>query len=75
MVIKIEENNDIFYAGGDAVVHLAKPKHKKYSKAFVWGHSFSMYVSYDRFLNPPSSVRNCAHFGRHHLHSPNCVRT
>ena len=42
MIIKIEENNDIFYAGGDAVVHLAKPKHKKYSKAFVWGHSFSM---------------------------------
>ena len=42
MVIKIEENNDIFYAGGDAVVHLVKPKHKKYSKTFVWGHSFSM---------------------------------
>ena len=31
----IEENNDIFRAGGDALVYLAKPMHKK---AFVWGH-------------------------------------
>ena len=63
MVIMMEENNDIFYAGGDTLVYLAKPKHKKYSETFVWGHPFSMSVSYDRFLNPPSSVRNCAHFG------------
>ena len=42
MVIMMEENNDIFYAGGDTLVYLAKPKHKKYSETFVWGHPFSM---------------------------------
>ena len=31
----MEENNDIFLAGGDALVYLAGPMHKKYSKAFV----------------------------------------
>ena len=31
----MEENNDIFLAGGDALVHLAGPMHKKYSKTFV----------------------------------------
>ena len=33
----IKENGDIFLAGGDALVHLAKPVHKKYSTKFVWG--------------------------------------
>ena len=28
-VFKLEENNDIFLAGGDAVVCLAEPMHKK----------------------------------------------
>ena len=41
----MEENNDIFLAGGDALVYLARPMHKKYSTTFVWGHSFSTYVS------------------------------
>ena len=38
----MEENNDIFYAGSDTLVYLAKPKHKIYSETFVWGHPFSM---------------------------------
>ena len=41
----MEENNDIFLAGGDALVYLTGPMHKKYSTTFVWGHSFSTYVS------------------------------
>ena len=49
----MEENSDIFLAGGDALVFLAGPIHKKYSAAFVWGRPFSRYVSYDRFFNPP----------------------
>ena len=44
----MEENNEIFVAGGDALVYLAEPMHKKYSTTFVWGHPFSTYVSYDR---------------------------
>ena len=48
----MEENNDIFLAGGDALVYLAEPMYKKYSITFVWGHPFSTYVSFDRFLNP-----------------------
>ena len=41
----MEENNMIFLAGGDALMHLAGPMHKKYSTSFVWGHPFSAYVS------------------------------
>ena len=40
----MEENNDIFLAGGDALVYLAVPMHKKYF-TFVWGYPFSTYVS------------------------------
>ena len=43
-----EENNDIFLAGGNALVYLAEPMHKKYSTTLAWGHLFSAYVSYDR---------------------------
>ena len=39
-------------------MNLAGPMHKKYSTRFVWGHLFSTYVSYDRFFNPPFSVRD-----------------
>ena len=35
------EKNNIFLAGGDALVCLAKPVHKKYSTKFIWGHPFS----------------------------------
>ena len=48
----MEENNDIFFAGGGALVYLAEPMYKKYSATFVWGNLFSTYVSYDRFFNP-----------------------
>ena len=49
----MEENNDIFFAGGDALVYLAGPMRKKYSTTFVWGHPLSTYVSYERFFNKP----------------------
>ena len=39
------ENSDIFLAGGDALVYLAGPLHKKYSTTFVWGHPFRTYAS------------------------------
>ena len=48
----MEENNKIFVAGGDALVYLAEPMHKKYSTAFVWDHPLSTYISYERFFNP-----------------------
>ena len=41
----MEESNDIFFAGGHALVYLAVPVHKKYSTTFAWGHPFSTYVS------------------------------
>ena len=41
----MEENNDIFLAGSDALVYLALLLHEKYSTTFVWGHPFSTYVS------------------------------
>ena len=31
----MEENNDIFLAGSDALVYLAEPLHKDYSVTFV----------------------------------------
>ena len=34
----MEENNDIFLAGGDALIYLAEPMYKQYSTTFVWGH-------------------------------------
>ena len=37
----MEENNDIFLAGVDALVYLAIPMNKKYSTTFVWGNPFS----------------------------------
>ena len=40
------EENNIFRAGGDALVYLAVPMYKKHS-TFVWGHPFSTYVSND----------------------------
>ena len=54
----MEENKNIFLAGGDALVYLAGPIHKKYSTTFVWSHQFSTYVSYDQFLNPPPPCKH-----------------
>ena len=47
-----EENKYIFPAGGDALVYLTGPMHKKYSTTFAWGHPFSTHVYQDRFFNP-----------------------
>ena len=58
----MEENNDIFLAGGDALLYLAEPMHKKYSRKLFFGNAFSTYVSYDRFFNFSTSVRTCIHF-------------
>ena len=41
----MDENNDTFLAGGDALMHLTEPVHKKYSTTFVSGYPFSTYVS------------------------------
>ena len=38
---RLEENKNIFLAGGDALVYLAEPMHKQYTTTLVWGHSFS----------------------------------
>ena len=44
----MEENKDIFLAGGDALVYLAVPMHKKYSTNFFWAiHLVRTYVSTD----------------------------
>ena len=51
----MQENNEIFYAGGHAVV--SGLMHKKYPTTFAWGHPFSTYLSYDRFFNPLLLVR------------------
>ena len=58
----MEENNDIFLAGGDALVFFAEPIYKTYSTTFVWGHPFSTYVSYDRYFNSSPPVRTSTHF-------------
>ena len=47
----MEENYDIFLAGNDSLVYLAKPMYKKYSTTFFLGYPFSTYISYDRFFN------------------------
>ena len=46
-IFKLEESNYIFLAGGDALVYLAEPMHKKCSTIFVSGYPFSAYISYD----------------------------
>ena len=66
----MEENNDIFLGGGDALVHLAGQIHKKYSTIFVWGHPFSTYVSYDRFFNP---LPLCTHMCSFRVTPPFCA--
>ena len=48
----MEENNVIFFAGGDAVLYLTKSMHKKSAATFAWGHSFSMYYLMTDFSTP-----------------------
>ena len=57
----IEENNDMFLAGGDALVYLTELMDKKYSTAIVRAHPFSTYVSYYQFFNH-LSLNAPAHF-------------
>ena len=38
--IELEEFNDIFLAGNDALVSLAEPMNKKYTTTFVSGQSY-----------------------------------
>ena len=70
IVIMMKENDDIFLAGADPLVYLAQRMHKKYSAAFVWGHSFSTYISHDQFFNAFHAVRTCTHFGWLHSIPP-----
>ena len=49
----MKENNGIFLAGGDALVYLAGPMHKKYSITFFGAiHLVRTYLMTD-FSNPP----------------------
>ena len=44
----MKENNDIFLAGGDALLYLDEPMQKKRKSAkLFWGNPFSTYVSHD----------------------------
>ena len=70
----MEENNDIFLAGGDALVYLAKPMHKKYSTIFVWSNPLIRYVSYDQMFTP-LPLYAPVHNLNVPLQSSNCVRT
>ena len=40
----VEENNDISFACGDALVYLAESMRKNCFTIFIWGHPFSTYV-------------------------------
>ena len=52
------EYNDIFLAGGGALMYLAEPIHQEHS-TFVWNHPFSTCVSsYDQFFNVPSPSKH-----------------
>ena len=69
----MEENNNIFLAGGNALVYLAKPMHEKYSTTFVWGHPFSRYLMTN--FSTPLPLYIPVHNLMTPLHSPSCVRT
>ena len=47
IVVMMDENNDVFLAGANALAYLLEPTHEKYSATFVLGHPFSTYVPYD----------------------------
>ena len=54
----MEENNGIFLASGDALVHLAGPMQKKYSRTFSRAiHLVRTYLmNYFSTLPPPSPL-------------------
>ena len=49
----MEEKNDVFFAGGDALVCLAKPTHKKYSVTFFKVIYLVRTYLMTNFLTPP----------------------
>ena len=51
----MEENNNIFLAGG-VLVYLAELMQKKILHKIIFGNPFSTYVSYDQFFNSPFTV-------------------
>ena len=67
----MEENNEVFLAGGDALVYLAEPIHKKYSATFASSDPFSTYP----IFQPPSPCTYMYTFYMTPRHSPSCVRT
>ena len=49
----MEENKDIFLAGGDTLVYLTVPMHKKYSTEFVGDiHLVRTYLFFNDFSTP-----------------------
>ena len=58
----MEENNDIFLAGGDALVYLARPMHKKNIPQHLFGaiHLVCTYLKTD-FSTPLPLVSICTH--------------
>ena len=58
----MEENNDIFLAGGDALVYLAEPMHKKSIPQHLLGaiHLVCIYFRTD-FSTPLPFVDICTH--------------
>ena len=70
----MEENNNIFLAGGNALVYLAKPMHEKYSTTFVWAiHLVGTYLMTN--FSTPLPLYTPVHNLTTPLHSPSCVRT
>ena len=56
----LEENNNIFLVGGDALAYMAIPMLKKCFTTFVWGHLVRTYLR-TNFSTPLSLVSICAH--------------
>ena len=71
----MEENNDIFLAGGDVLVYLAGPMHKKNIPQHLFGtiHLVRTYLKTDFSITSPST--HLYTFWMTPLHSPSCVST
>ena len=60
IVIMMEEYNNIFLAGGDALVYLTRPMHKSIPHLFGAIHLVCRYLMTD-LSNPLPLVRICMH--------------
>ena len=70
----MEKNNDIFFAGGDALVYLTKPMFKKYYTTWFGAiHLVRTYLMTN--FSIPFHQYARAHILGDPLHSPSCVRT